>query len=242
MEEPAEGADFEAAQVQKLLDEEKTKVEEQRSVLLAERQTMRTTARQLDLARWQALSSLESEMRSVQDLLLRASEVQLESADCALGSPSLNPPAALREVCNKHQCKRSAHSSNCETAAIVRDWSEVSPSSVDLEAGGAFSPLLASADKENFDHNFTHQQSPGKKECGSISGVAGLALVVLTRGVARRLMEELASHEQQLHSQVLQDFGFGDGASAQQACKQAMLPHLRQDAQLREQWQALGWC
>lgn len=80
------------------------------------------------------------------------------------------------------------------------------------------------------------------KDLEFFSPAPPLSPLVLTSGLARRLMQELKSVAKQKEaSAVLENFGLGTGADAQMQVEEALRPHLDGDLRLRQQWLEVVW-
>lgn len=282
MEQALECEDFsqrtDPEELQRILNAEKTKVEEQRNALKGQRRAMR---QELDDARWQALWSLQLEQKNVHDLIQQASEASRISGASppapftshSQGQMALSGAAApegpvapidmdrkgLRRLLQKglrdRPCRAVPQAAgagrvipNCIAAPVV---SESQPSA-HLDAAGleqCCQALPADASHRSPAAMDLHEfQSPppstqwAKEHLEFFSPSPTASTLVLTRGLARRLLEELRNAaEGQKPSVVLENFGLGRGPEAKLQVEEAMRPHLDRDSHLRQQWMEVVW-
>lgn len=242
----SEALGIDKEQLQRMLNAEKNKVEERRSALQAQRRAM---AQELADVRWKALSSLQLEQKSVYDLVQRASEVQHLPEEAA-SQPDL---ALMAET---------AASSSFGTVAPEGPVVPTDSYMKDLEAGEASPMGHLDRGPVQLPANATHRlhglcngalkqlefQSPSSSKYSVRDHVEFFSTppppspLVLTSGLARRLMQELQNTVQEKKpSTVLEGFGLGHGPVAKMQVEQAMRPHLDRDMQLRQQWLEVVW-
>lgn len=239
---------LEKQRLQRMLDSEKERVEERRQTLQAERRTVGRQTRELHGAKKQVWESLQEEHKRVQELVRQAEGVRQRASEglrsvatpaASEGTPRIAEFAGSTSLPSVENCKDDQQRRDQEEKAWQerKRWEHM----LKLEEGTVESPSKSSTQEADVELGL-------RREYGSPASLSPFPLAptspsfVLTRGLARQLMDELeAAINEDNPTAVLENFGLGRGPEAWVQVEQAMRPHLDQDLQLRQQWLDVVW-